>query len=322
MSSNFSLNNLIHYLLYPVRALYSREFYNRVLFSMRGVGFIYLLLISAAIAIPASVKVTDFLNYFKALELSTLVGQVPPSYLDKNGNLIPNNPDDAFKIIKNSRGAPTIVVNTDNKNLTGDALKAPLELSRQEIIIHSSSGKQGVAYSSLFPLDSSFSPLSAAEAMDTAFSSSLSTVWSVVTLYFLGILTFNALLTAFISKFIFTFVASVRLNFGTALRVCAFANTSVAILLLAQYFISVPISYSVIAMIPVIYTLNLAFFYRRIIKSLGQEAFVSKVKSWASNASKIKTQQDLGANTSDTQRKQDDVNKNTDSHNGPGMFTP
>ena len=59
------------------------------------------------------------------------------------------------------------------------------------------------------------------------------------------------------------------------MRFCSFANTIVAILLLAQYYVSLPISYSVMAMLPLIYVVLTAKEFRRKLRELGPEGFAS-----------------------------------------------
>lgn len=262
-------------LTYPLKALYSKDFYAFILTRMRGIGFVYLLLISAAIAAPASLQVSSILDKFKSLEIVSLVGQLPPSYLNKNGQLSPNDDSEGYKLLYNSKGQPAIVYNTENKALSGDALSAPIELNSSSFVIKSQGKVQTVPYSSLFEVDSTFSPLSAAQSLDMALSSGIATIWSVVTIWFFSILSFNTLITALIAKFLFAIVSGVNLKFISYMRFCSFANTIVAILLLAQYYVSLPISYSVMAMLPLIYVVLTAKEFRRKLRELGPEGFAS-----------------------------------------------
>ncbi len=307
LKSSFSLDKL----LYPLKALYSKDFYTFILTYMRGMGLVYLLLLSAVIATPASFKVADVLHYFKSLELYSLVAQIPPSYLNKNGILSPNDDNDSFKILYNSKGQPSIVYNTDNKALDGDALKAPIELNRTAIIMHAKGATQAIPYNSLFEVDSSFSPLSAAQSVDVAFSSGFTTIWSVVTIWFFSILTFNTFLTAVIGKFLFTILARMNLKFGSCLRFCAFANTIVAVFLLLQYYVNLPLTYTVVAMFPLVYVALVARDYRRKRMQLGNEAFTDYLRESA-----LRSQH--GKSTESNNNEQ----KNTDNHQGPGSFAP
>jgi hypothetical protein len=296
-------------LTYPLKALYSRDFYTQVLTKMRGIGFVYLLLLSAAIAAPASLQVSEILQRFQSLELATLVGQLPPSYLNEQGRLSPNEASDSYKLLYNSKGKPSIIYNTDDKVLTGEALQAPIELNSQSITLKTQEGSQTIPYNSLFEVDSSFSPLSAAQALDTAFSSSFATIWSVVTIWFLSILLFNTLLTALLSKFLFVILSGISLKFVSFMRFCAFGNTVVAILLLAQYYVNLHISYSVMSMLPLIYTFVVAREYRSKLKELGPDGFAEYLKA------------KLKASGTFTKRSQSSRAKDDDNH-GSGSFAP
>lgn len=295
-------------LTYPLKALYSREFYTYILTRMKGIGFVYLLLLSAAIAAPASLQVSTIMDRFKSLEIVSLVGQLPPSYLNKNGQLSPNDSNESYKLLYNSKGRPSIVYNTENKPLNGDALLAPLELNSSSFVVKSKENTQTVPYSSLFEVDSSFSPLSAAQSLDMALSSGLPTIWSVVTIWFFSILSFNTLITALIAKFLFTIVSGINLKFMSYMRFCSFGNTIVAVLLLAQYYVNLHISYSVMAMLPLIYVFLVAKEYRKKLRELGPEGFAAYLSG--DNNRRTVFQNDV----------HDD--KSNENKSGPGSFAP
>ncbi|MCR5084589.1 MAG: hypothetical protein K6A65_03695, partial [Succinivibrionaceae bacterium] len=69
----------------PVLALLSPRFYLAVLFSMRGVGFLYLSLLCVALSLPCALRVSSALSALAALELPRLVAQLPPSALNAQG---------------------------------------------------------------------------------------------------------------------------------------------------------------------------------------------------------------------------------------------
>ena len=56
--------NLLTYLSYPIKAVVSRSFYIDVMFRMKGVGLVYLLILCAALALPACLQVKEVLTKF------------------------------------------------------------------------------------------------------------------------------------------------------------------------------------------------------------------------------------------------------------------
>lgn len=269
MLLKFNLNTIF----YPLKALASRAFYLQVLFKMRGWGFYYLFLICALIALPACIKVMDVLSGLKQMELVTLVSQIPPSYLDANGVLSPKDGSRNFVEIRNSRGEPSIVYNPDNKALEGDELKAPIELTGNSVVFKSFGESNSVPYSSIFPTNANFEPYEAAASLDSVFNSSWITVWAVITLWFFVILAFNALIIALIGRILLILVSKIKINFVSMLRISAFANTVVALIMLLQYFVHIPLPYTVIAFLPLIYVYLLGKDIRNTVNKYGTAAF-------------------------------------------------
>ena len=269
MLLKFNLNSIF----YPLKALASRAFYLHVLFKMRGWGFYYLFLISALIAFPACVKVMDVLSSLKQMELVTLVSKIPPSYLDANGVLSPKEGSRDFVEIRNSKGDPSIIYNPLNKVLEGDELKAPIELTGTSVVFKSFEQSNAVPYSSIFPTNANFEPYEAAASLDSVFNSSWFTVWGMITLWFFAILAFNALIIALIGRILLILVSKIKINFASMLRVSSFANTVVALILLLQYFVHIPLPYTVIAFLPLIYVYLLGKDIRTTVNKYGTSAF-------------------------------------------------
>ena len=305
MLLNFKLN--FNNLLYPFWAITSRSFYLKVLFKMRGVGFYYLLAICAVIAIPAGFKVGAVLEHLKAMELSSLVSKIPPSYLDANGVLTPKDNAPSFVEIKNSRGEPIIIYNPDNAVLDNEDANAPIELRSNSVIFKAGGQQNAVLYSSIFSTNSNFEPYDAASALDAAFNSSAFTVWALISVWFFAILSFNALIIAVIGRFVLLLINKVKVNFASMLRVASYANTIVAIILLLQYFISIPLSFTMIAFIPLVYIYFLGKDIRSTVTQYGSTAFKTKA-------------QPNDFSTSNTE----DKNKGStqDSNHHDGTFTP
>ena len=268
--------NLIEYLSFPVKALFSKRFYFKVLFELRGTGFLYLFILSAVFAIPATYKSMEVVDYFRGLELSKLVAQLPPSYLDQNGTLSPNDEQDAYKVIKSSQGKTAIVYNTGDQILEGDAINAPVEFKSSAITVHTEKGDAEITYNSVFETGTNFNPMQIAQVIDEVLGASARLIWSAMVLWSLVLLLINTLLTACISRFMMLFIFRIRVAFLSALRLCAFANTMVAFLILAQFFIYLPISYTLMLVFPLLYIGAFSHAFRKELAQIGIEAFKTK----------------------------------------------
>ncbi len=268
--------NLIDYLTFPIKALFSKQFYFRALFELRGTGFLYLFLLSAIFAIPATYKSMEVVDYFRGLELSKLVAQLPPSYLDQNGTLSPNDDQDTYKIIYSSKGTPAIVYNTKDQILDGDAVNAPVEFKSSAITVHTEKGDAEITYNSVFETGTNFNPMQIAQIIDEVLSASTRLIWSAMLLWSLVLLLINTLLTACISRFMMLFIFRIRVAFLSALRLCAFANTIVAVLILAQFFIYLPLSYTLMLVFPLLYIGAFSHAFRKELSQIGIEAFKAK----------------------------------------------
>ena len=130
----------------------------------------------------------------------------------------------------------------------------------------------------------------------------------MVTIWFFSILSFNTLITALIAKFLFTIVSGINLKFMSYMRFCSFGNTIVAVLLLAQYYVNLHISYSVMAMLPLIYVFLIAKEYRKKLRELGPEGFAAYLSG--DNNRRTVFQNDV----------HDD--KSNENKSGPGSFAP
>ena len=272
----FSKENLLTLLTYPLKALCSKDFYFQVLLRMRGTGFLYLLLISFLFAFPACWRSMGVLQFFKSLELPSLVAQLPSAYLDSNGILSPDNDSDAYKLILSSKGYPAVVFNTEGKILEGQAVDAPVEFLADHVKVHTEKGDAVIEYKGLFETAYEFKPVQAAQAVDEVLGASAKTVWSVIVMWFFILLAGNALLSACIGRFLILFVFRIKLTFLATLRLCAYANTVVALLILAQFFIYLPVSYTVMLILPLLYLSVFSRAFRKELERSGLNAFKKK----------------------------------------------
>ncbi len=267
---------LLHSFLNPLYALGSVGFYFKVLFRMRGTGFLYLLLWCALLALPAAWRSDQVMDYLRALNIPQLVAQLPASYLNSQGVLTPEDPKDDFLLLKNEAGAPAIAYNPGGKALEGEALEAPVEFGAEFVRIRTSKGPVELPYSGFFELNTTFHPAQLAGMLDALLSIGAQTVWSVLVLWFFFILAFNSLLDACIARFVMLAFFKIRTTFLCALRLCCYANTAVGVLLCSQFFVSFPLSYTVMVLVPLIYIVLFSRLFRLELSREGVEGFAKK----------------------------------------------
>lgn len=263
-------------LLYPLKALYSKRFYFDVLFRMSGLGFIYLLFISMLIAVPSTKKIMVTLSFFDNLELPVLVGQLPPGHINANGVLVADDGTNDYKLLRNSKGQPALLFNPADKKLEGDAVNAPVELTSSSFKVTVNKSVNIIPYSSLFDPGTRFNPYEMAMGFDLVFSSSFFTVWGLLTVWFYSTMIINALIAGAFSRFFLMYMSGIKVSYVSSVRLCSFANTLVALILLGQFFIAIPVGYSVMLFIPVIYVILFGREFRRELSTLGIDKFRGK----------------------------------------------
>lgn len=275
-NSKSVISDLYTSLLYPIKALISKNFYFTVLFRMRGAGLVYLLFLSVGLAFFAGIKGYMVLENMSKLELPRLVAQMPPSYLNANGVLSPNDSSESYKLLRNSAGLPAVVYNTENRPLEGDALEAPLEFNSDAVSVKSGNNVETIPYSSIFNTDANFDPFLSSEALDMVMNASFVSVWAILAAWFFSALVFNTLICAFLGKFLMLMIYKIRTGFASIFRLSAFANTLVGVLMLLQFFVNIPLSYGIMALLPLIYILIFAREFRKELAASGMEAFKKK----------------------------------------------
>lgn len=256
----FKYQNLLTYLTYPLRAVSSRRFYYTVFFAFRGAGFSYILLLSALIAIPACIKVKTSLEYLQQFELPTVVAKIPASYVDSQGQLYPKNDKDNRQIlIANSKGQYIIAYNLDNAplhDLPNGAIM-PITITSNALMIHTDGGIVNLPWSSFYGSQGGdFEPLEAAKVLDATFSSSYMSVWVIVTIWLLSIISFAVLVASAITKVFASTFLKLSVTFASCLRLCAYGSTAIAFLLLAQFFFNLSLSYLILCLVPTFYSIS------------------------------------------------------------------
>ncbi len=261
---------------YPLKAVASIKFYFDVLFKMRGLGFVYLLFLCVFLAIPCAYKVTSLLKSFDSLNLPGLILEIPKSTISADGVLTPNDPAEEFTVLEGPNGRPVVVFNPKDRQLSSDEAAAPVEMASQTVRFRTPKGVTIVRYKDLVPQGSDFDPVYVADIVRSVFGVSVPTVWSMLVLWFFAVLIFNSVISGCLAKFFMFYAARVRIFFGPAIRMCAFASTLSGIFMLGQFMLDMEISYSVMLMIPLFYILFFCRAFRTEYNNLGPEGFRDK----------------------------------------------
>ncbi|MDD6068792.1 MAG: DUF1189 family protein [Succinivibrio sp.] len=285
-------DTIVKALNYPFLALTSIRFYFDVLFKLKGTGLLYLIALSLLVSIPASFKLNSLLDSFRQIELPNLIAQLPSSYLSKEGRLYPKDDNDSFKKIYTTDGVLAIIYNVNDGDYT-EKLNSkngylPLvELGSYTLKIKSPKGEiSSVKYTDLFPTSSDFNPLQASNLAQSVISLAKSIVFFVMAFWIFSILVFNTLILCFITKLLFTFVGKMNTNFTNTLRLCSYANTILAVVLLVEFIIKVNISLSYLVILPSIYILLFVTKFRQDLNRVGVEAFV---RMYTPQGTRVKT---------------------------------
>ena len=262
------LSNLLIYLTYPLQAIISRKFYYQHMFTMRGVGIAYLLLFSAALAVPACFKVHEALQSLQRLELSSIVAQIPPSRISPQGVLSPNNPaDNQPKVIFNSKQEPVLAYNLNGDPIEGFNGAFPITITANAALLNTMEGPISIPWSSIYGSSGAdFAPAEAAMILEKTFNLSHVTIWSVVTIWIFSILAFIVLIAAVVTKVLALLLLKLKLSLSFALRINAFGSSLVGVLLLLQFFFNIAFSYIALCLVPVIYSMS---FLNHMRKTLG-----------------------------------------------------
>lgn len=282
--SRLNAQDIRQALFYPIKALTSKDFYFSALFRMRGTGILYLFVLSLVLAIPAAWRSMAVLDFFNALEIPKLVAQIPSSYLDQSGTLSANDENESYKLIYSSKGVPAVVYNPEGRTLEGDALRAPVEFLSQCVRVTTEKGNTEIPYTGFFEGGSNFNPVETAQAAEMILNANFQMVWSAMVLWFFVLLLCNSFICACLGRFMMLFVFRIRMKFLSALRLCSFANTIVAAMILAQFYIYLPLSYTLMILLPMLYIAAFARAFRRELAQSGLEVFKAKYSKMRAEA--------------------------------------
>ena len=287
--------NLWPYLLYPLRAMLSRRFYFSVMLHMKGVGLTYLLIWCLVLALPGTVKVQNALQQMQALDLSSVVAQIPPSYISSQGVLSANDPADEHpQLIRNLRGDPVLVYSLNGDSVPNFEGTVPITITSHALIINTTKGPMTLPWSTIYGNEEqNFEPLQAAQMMESLFSSSFLTVWSIIALWMFSSLGFVVLIAAGLTKVLAVLIFKLRIAFALVLRLNAFGATLAGLLMFLQFFLPFSLSYIMLCLIPMFYSMSfLAYMKIVMIRSMQDIRYALDPKNpfyrWFEGQSRIR----------------------------------
>ena len=268
--------NLLNYCSYPLRALTSRRFYFDVLFGMKGPGMVYVLILSLILAIPSSLKIQQVMGVFKSIDLPALIAMIPPSYLSDAGVFTAQDPSVTYKEIFTADGNLAIVYNVEDKNISQKGKQPIIELNSTSMSIASPGQRMVITYTDIFAPGTNFDPFLLSTVADNLFNTHIFFILSCLLVWFFCIIAFNALIMAAIAKFLFFFIGKIKTSFVNIVRLSSYANTIVALMLLIEMFLNIPIPFNLIMFLPLVYLLIFMRSFRRELEINGVENFVKK----------------------------------------------
>ncbi|HIV15112.1 MAG TPA: DUF1189 family protein [Candidatus Avisuccinivibrio pullicola] len=270
-------------LLRPVLALYSRAFYLRVLFALRGWGFAYLVSLAMVLALPITYRVTAVVDLLKSFELTSLVAQIPPSYMSEAGILSPKT-DTVFAEIRNPDGELIIVYNPTDRMLGSEYDRVPVILTARDLLLrveeNGQLSSQSLPWTMIFEGSAGdFEPLQAASVFDRALNSPAIVFYLGAVIYLVMAVFINWVVIAAIGRLSMYYISRIRICFRDALRLSAYANTFLLILITVNFFVHLPFDITVLFLVPIAYILVLGRLMRSMVQQHGLEAFTAAINA-------------------------------------------
>jgi hypothetical protein len=266
------MQNLVNYfILYPYKSIVSVRFYFDVLFKMRGLGLVYMLIISTILAVFATFRFHAVVKIYDSINLPRLILEIPKSYLDENGVFSPLDGTTFYKEIYDDHGNLIILYNVKNENNGNVAI---VELNSTSLKVKVDAAYNVLNYTDLVSSGVAFDPVSSASLVRQILDLALPLIFVFMLVWFLCILIFNTCLMALLSKPLFIFMGKIRTPFSNLLRLCAYANTSVGVVILVQLIFNINLAFNIIMFLPLIYMVFFVRTFRYELNARGVEGFL------------------------------------------------
>lgn len=259
---------MFDFLNYPIKALYSKEFYFQQLISKKGSGLFYILILSVLCAIFSVMPLKKQLNLLKDSGLTQALAQLPDSYIDNNFNLSPKDNVMMPLVIKHN-GQNIIVYDTTDNQLSSDLKNVPLYIGKKSFSLKSSGQDVVVGYESFAEKSSDINFLSISKMFDGVLNISSSYIWAVFCIYFYIALLIYTLIDAIFIRFIFQ-LYKVYMPYTVCFKFTSYAITLVALLNIFEMYSLIYLPYYIYLLIPIIYAFSLVRFIKNRLLSIDQ----------------------------------------------------
>lgn len=261
---------------YPLKALFSINFYFEVLFKMRGIGFLYLLFLSLLAAVPVSYRANDVVQTLKAANFPAMILQIPSCYLNENGILSVADDNYAYKEIVSQNGNVSIVFNVEDRPSVSFNTPMAVELNSDRFVLSVYGQKIAQRYTDSFKSGSNFSPIEQSEVAAMALNFAVYINYPVVVFLLCIKLIFLSFVSAVITKFIFVVLGKMKTGFSNVWRLNIFASSSVALAMTIQAIFRLQLSDIILLLMPLAYMVAFIKSFRSELESGSIEDFVHK----------------------------------------------
>ncbi len=242
---------------------------------MTGFGFVYLFFLSIFLAVPTSYKIYTMIESYRGVNLPNLVMQLPKCYISEEGLLTPYEEGMSYKEIRTAGGDLAILFNIEDQKYDS-SLKPKVELNSRSLTINAPSQSTVMYYTDIVPVQSNFDPPAIAGSIDAFLNVGMAVIAVFMALWFYFVLLFNSFVMGLICKLMFVLVGKIKTSFFNTVRLCAYANTIVGVIMALEIILNIQLNFNYIMFLPLVYMLMFIRSFRQELEHYGVEAFVEK----------------------------------------------
>lgn len=283
-----------------------------------------LMFLACLVAIPATYKVNITLNILEKAEIVQATAKIPASVLNINGILTPVDKSETFKVIVNSNDTPIVIYNVADIPLDASLNNALLEIRSDSVVINTTNGKQRLPWNSIISGEFNFSPLEASSILDDVINTPIITYFCMAFAWFFIMFLFNAILCTIILITLAKLLYKVIYSNSIAFCLIAQATSVVTVISILQLFISLPIPWLVLGLMPLLYIISFTYVLKKSMNIADDKGYVfiksvskEELQYMQQQARKEAFSKDANINSSATSSD----NKNNNNDKG-GFFTP
>ncbi len=254
-------DRILSILLTPIFALCNLTFYKTLLLTSNKVrGFSYLLILSLILSVPMSFKIKSLFSTFNDMGFSQMVAKLPSSYLDTNGTLHPQDDATNLLYVKNKQGNLFIVYNTNDETLDS-SLNPFFEIRSKYLKLKANDEYLNIPWSAFSTSPMNINSTDASFLLDKVLNSSFLSIFLVISMWLFLVVAFNALIVGLLSLLALKFITPrLKLKYSHTLTCACYSNTLVLLIMTLQFFIYLPISFNMMAIISFSYVVFAGFY--------------------------------------------------------------